>query len=1139
MAQARDTQPFTVTFRVLDASLIPMAVKRVAGNRSLDSFKNFHYYLAPDAIVAPGRMHLTIDVSDDASGVVHTRRIVWYSLDIKMAATDLLIDKQHALLGDAITVRMVPGLVTEEAADAGGAKHVTFRPLPRRAARFSKFVMNLIRPNGQVVDAVVGTLVNATPPADCQRAEGEAAGAGAGCSDQSDGGEGESATYVFSWRVTRHVRAIGNSIIKFHFQPAEYAGMSSPLLDLCAIPATSRQHYRDQPRPADTGPLPDDPPQAAHTRNQRLHDAADAQPRTATAAASPAGNASAAHEEPAATAAPPGTPPESGPAAPRLGTHVPCAPLGFNVSANFRVVLQSSLAPPHSARRQPLPVPLGATISLTFKVLDRSSHTEVHPWGQDAARVFLYVFQDRSGGSGGGAGKEGGSANASGDGAHFGTPLAVVEAGAAVSGDGAGKELVPNLALAAAAAASSSGRERGEGFSVDWRVGGNTPRTRLFLRLKIQVADGADQDLLSAETEEAWQLALQVYTQFQGRTHSARAVATSAPMVTSSSPPPARRGAWVLPEAWQAATKSIAERNGRDVDPTSGAAAASLGAAIPPHLLLSASSPEQPDTPATWQPALAYAAVLGILEAAWLRCDNLLACVLAFFSSPWSYAPRAAAPSAREVVMVAVFSLHGEPPRAPATPHFEPPNNLTGAELRAAVEERVTPSARQSLLAALLPPWLANYVAPAALGGKDAEAYRLVPGLADLPVISDGRGRHQVSWALDERDTSSVGYRAVLFRWVDRQTAAASLAPRGRPASASLAGEEGGGGGARGGEEVAPDTILRLLESEGAILYRVEVAYRSGSVLRDMLAPWSRDLSLVAVYWVVPVALVLALALVLWDCLLACQWLGRMAAPLRFSLLMPLSRLVKGEAQSPRALGRAHGTDVIQKEKKRSRRRKDVAHQESSDAHHPPHHHRVHYQYTAAPPAPKAGTSPTAPLMYSWTEAGSIADAHQSVHAYLRGGGSMRKHGGSALPDGLGSGFMMSTSASESEMLVETTSHLSQTGSDSEAPSTPSRHARTRAMMMQDTQDDSASVLSSQVSDSYEAEDSDWDSRIHDVSFGSKTRAQSVSLRSTTEDDEELQRDVQAALEQSEGQDVRGLEQSQDVRGSEGETPVD
>ena len=38
-----------------------------------------------------------------------------------------------------------------------------------------------------------------------------------------------------------------------------------------------------------------------------------------------------------------------------------------------------------------LHVPLGAKLRLTFKVLERSSQTEVHAWG---ARVFLYVFQD-------------------------------------------------------------------------------------------------------------------------------------------------------------------------------------------------------------------------------------------------------------------------------------------------------------------------------------------------------------------------------------------------------------------------------------------------------------------------------------------------------------------------------------------------------------------------------------------------------------------------------------------------------------------------------------------------------------------------------------------------------------------------
>ena len=45
--------------------------------------------------------------------VAHTHAQVWYTLAIRMAATHLFIDKQEALLGDTICVRMIPGLLSD------------------------------------------------------------------------------------------------------------------------------------------------------------------------------------------------------------------------------------------------------------------------------------------------------------------------------------------------------------------------------------------------------------------------------------------------------------------------------------------------------------------------------------------------------------------------------------------------------------------------------------------------------------------------------------------------------------------------------------------------------------------------------------------------------------------------------------------------------------------------------------------------------------------------------------------------------------------------------------------------------------------------------------------------------------------
>ena len=63
------------------------------------------------------------------------------------------------------------------------------------------------------------------------------------------------ATYVFNWRVTRHVRTIGNSLVRFRFQPAEYAGEAQHMLDLCAF----EDNHTRQGADAGTPPLTEPP----------------------------------------------------------------------------------------------------------------------------------------------------------------------------------------------------------------------------------------------------------------------------------------------------------------------------------------------------------------------------------------------------------------------------------------------------------------------------------------------------------------------------------------------------------------------------------------------------------------------------------------------------------------------------------------------------------------------------------------------------------------------------------------------------------------------------------------------------------------------------------------------------------------
>ena len=116
---------------MLDASLMPMVSRKESGVNNTRPFF-FHYHLRQDAVLPAGRLHLVVEVIDDASGLVLTRRMVWYTLAIRMAATHLFIDKQEALLGDTISVRMIPGLLS----DAG-----VFRAFPGNTSSRSLFFL--------------------------------------------------------------------------------------------------------------------------------------------------------------------------------------------------------------------------------------------------------------------------------------------------------------------------------------------------------------------------------------------------------------------------------------------------------------------------------------------------------------------------------------------------------------------------------------------------------------------------------------------------------------------------------------------------------------------------------------------------------------------------------------------------------------------------------------------------------------------------------------------------------------------------------------------------------------------------------------------------------------------------------------
>ena len=121
-----------------------------------------------------------------------------------------------------------------------------------RAAPYRKFIMDLLTSHGQVGDSVLGAVENKTVSdtghgaeaggdhaADSHGAVGEQGGTNSSkappLKNKNEFKGHQHATYVFNWRVTRHVRAIGYSLVKFRFQPADYAGVATPLLDLCVV----------------------------------------------------------------------------------------------------------------------------------------------------------------------------------------------------------------------------------------------------------------------------------------------------------------------------------------------------------------------------------------------------------------------------------------------------------------------------------------------------------------------------------------------------------------------------------------------------------------------------------------------------------------------------------------------------------------------------------------------------------------------------------------------------------------------------------------------------------------------------------------------------------------------------------------
>ena len=96
--------------------------------------------------------------------------------------------------------------------------------------------------------------------------------------------------------------------------------------------------------------------------------------------------------------------------------------------------------------------------------------------------------------------------------------------------------------------------------------------------------------------------------------------------------------------------------------------------------------------------------------------------------------------NAGQVVFIGVFALHPVATVTAGGLQLRPPQNLTGAQLRASIQRRTS------------------------------AAYKYVPGLTDIPVITDGVGRYQVSWTLGAHLAPSADFRALICRTVDRDS---------------------------------------------------------------------------------------------------------------------------------------------------------------------------------------------------------------------------------------------------------------------------------------------------------------------------------------------------------------------------------
>eukprot|EP00960_Hanusia_phi_P078170 768790-Hanusia_phi.AAC.4 len=165
-----------------------------------------------------------------------------------------------------------------------------------------------------------------------------------------------------------------------------------------------------------------------------------------------------------------------------------CEHLKFNVSANLRVEMIKSN--PVAGGN----ITLGSELLLAFKVIETSTQVEVQASGEDAARVLLYIF----------------------DVAEEICQHRIIAGSNSV--DRASEiSLASNASEEHVASSSSAEKERRDGeFVVRWTVGPNTVFGKLILRLKMQVVDGVDQDLLSAETEEGWRYEVNVGGEVKG-----------------------------------------------------------------------------------------------------------------------------------------------------------------------------------------------------------------------------------------------------------------------------------------------------------------------------------------------------------------------------------------------------------------------------------------------------------------------------------------------------------------------------------------------------------------------------------------------------------------------------------------------